>query len=97
MLKDVQEKCLILNIEKQQLNDDRHNHVKLRTKLELDIKDLEDGVKEDEVFKLQGIQELKLIEQAIIEKENELHNVLPEYQSKKAIEESCQARYKKNL
>ncbi|XP_065648082.1 structural maintenance of chromosomes protein 3 isoform X2 [Hydra vulgaris] len=92
MLKDVQEKSSVLSIEMKQLNDDRDNFMKLRTKLELDIKDLEDGVKEDETLKQQGIQELKLIEQTIIEKENELKNILPEFESKKSIEESFQAR-----
>lgn len=82
-----------MKLEKKQLDEERQEQLKQRTKLELNVKDLEDGVKEDAHLKTQGTKELEQLELVITENEEKLAQILPVYQEKKSSEEDCKARY----
>ena len=82
----------MLNIEKQQLYGERQEQIKQKTKLELVVSDLEDGVVEDENLKREGSEELKQLEATIRKEETELEKILPRYREKNSAEEDCQNR-----
>lgn len=91
-IKEITDKHSVLKLEKKQLDEERQEQLKQRTKLELNVKDLEDGVKEDAHLKTQGTKELEQLELVITENEEKLAQILPVYQEKKSSEEDCKAR-----
>ena len=56
------------------------------------MKDLEDGVKEDEKMKEQEREQLRILEETIQSHENDLSQITPEYNEKKTTEEECKLR-----
>lgn len=67
--------------------------MKQKAKLELDVRDFEDSVREEEDGKKAGGKELEKLEKKILEKEDELAEIAPQFQEKKAMEEEFQTRY----
>lgn len=50
------DRMIAASSERQQLDEECQDHIKQRTKLELDIKDLESNVREDSTLKVIGLQ-----------------------------------------
>lgn len=92
MMKGVQDKLELSKIDKDQLQEEKTSQSKSKGKLELQVKDLEDSVKEDEEVKKSGSKELAKLENKIKDKEEELAKIEPEFKDKKTAEEEFQAR-----
>lgn len=88
----MQDKYQNTDIEKQQLNKKKQKNLKRKTKLELEVKDLEESVKEEANAKAEGSKDLKKIEDTIRKKEHDLEKILPQFKEKKSAEEECQRR-----
>jgi len=92
LVKSVQDKIELSKIDKDQLQEEKQNQVKDKSKLELQVKDLEDSVKDEEEGKKNSKKELEKLESKIAEKEAELAEIEPEFKDKKTAEEEFQAR-----
>ncbi|KAJ7385638.1 Structural maintenance of chromosomes protein 3 [Desmophyllum pertusum] len=93
-LREVMDRMTDANSERQQLDEECQDHVKQRTKLELDIKDLERNVKEDSTLKVQHREQLVKLEETIQSKQEELDELLPNYNQLKTEENECTSRMK---
>jgi len=91
-IKEVNDQSSLLKDEKQQIDEERQQLMKQKTKLELDVKDLEEGIKDEDNLQREGAQDLKKIEDKIEKRENELNTILPLFKAKRSIEEDCQTR-----
>lgn len=93
-LREVMDRITAANSERRQLDEECQDHIKERTKLELDIKDLERTVREDSALKVQHQDQLQSLEQTICSKEEELGDLLPNYNRLKTEENECTSRMK---
>ncbi|XP_065071317.1 structural maintenance of chromosomes protein 3-like [Rhopilema esculentum] len=91
-IKELSDQKNMTEVDKQQVMDEKGDLIKTKTKLELDIRDLEEGVNEDINTRKKNSRDLKKLEELIRNKEAELEEILPEYSEKKATEEDCQSR-----
>ncbi|KAL9982920.1 hypothetical protein ACROYT_G005035 [Oculina patagonica] len=93
-LREVMDRMTAAKSERQQLDEECQDHIKQRTKLELDIKDLERNVREDSTLKIQNREQLVRLEETIQSKEEELSELLPTYNHLKTEENECSSRMK---
>lgn len=93
-LREVMDRITEATSERRQLDEECQDYIKERTKLELDIKDLERNVREDSSLKLQHQDQLENLEQTIQSKEEELGELLPNYNRLKTEENECSSRMK---
>ncbi|KXJ23506.1 structural maintenance of chromosomes protein 3 [Exaiptasia diaphana] len=91
-LKELIERESVMNTEKQQLEDECSDHIKRRTKLELDIKDLENSATDDDAMKQQYQVELQELQVTIDEQQRELDGLLPSFNQYKSEEAFCTKR-----
>lgn len=91
-VKEIQAKYEQVEMEKQQLNKEKQKNLKHKTRLELEVKDLEESVKEEANIKAEGAKELDKIQEKIRKKEEDLATILPKFKAKKQTEEECQRR-----
>ena len=82
-----------MNTEKHQLEEECSEYIKRRTKLELDIKDLEHSTSDDNAMKNQYQDELKALQVNIGHQQRELDGLLPAFNQYKSEEEFCTKRY----
>nr|QIC49990.1 structural maintenance of chromosomes protein 3 [Actinia equina] len=92
VLKELSERETIINTEKHQLEEECQEHFKQRTKLELDIKDLENIASDDATTKEQYKLELERLQVTIAQQQQELNNLLPSFNQYKTEEETCANR-----
>lgn len=92
-LREVMDRMIAANSERQQVDEEYQKQVKQSTKLELDIKDMERNVREDSAQKIQHREQLDGSEEIIQSKEEELSELLPNYIRFKT-EDECLARMK---
>lgn len=76
----------LLKLERRQLEEDRRDVSRSQAKLELNVKNLSDGLSVSEQARNNQQQELKSVKELIVKKEAELANVLPKYKEQKAKE-----------
>ena len=81
-----------LSSERDQLRDEDQELVKQRAKLEFDVKDLEEGMAEDQKKRELYQRELAQLEGDIRQKQSELNNIMPQYQQHKSQEERLGSR-----
>ena len=91
-IRDTLDKCSICKHEKQQLDEERQEFIKQKTKLELEVKDLEEGIKEDSNLKNTSKKQMEKLEAKIKAKEEALAKITPEYNNKKTEESQLTAR-----
>lgn len=91
-VKKLKEKVVSLSREKQLLDEEKREQIKIRTKLDLDIKDSEDAVTESRSSRGTHEAELRDIRNRIQEKESRLQALLPRYNQLKSTEEDCARR-----
>ncbi|CAG8580129.1 3318_t:CDS:10 [Paraglomus brasilianum] len=77
---ELQENIEFLKIEKEQLDDDKRDHIKVYAQIELEIKDLEETTSQNHKLKRKREAELRSVEADIQRKESELNEVLPNYE-----------------
>jgi structural maintenance of chromosome 3 (chondroitin sulfate proteoglycan 6) len=82
----------LLKIERRQLEEDRREALKVRAKIELDLKTLTDGQSASEQAKARHDRELKAVKRDIAQKEQELSTLLPEYIARKENEHATKLR-----
>ena len=85
-IKEAIDKCSICKLEKQQLDEERQEFIKQKTKLELEIKDLEDNIKDENKAKDKNRNDMEKLERKIRSKEEALAKITPEYNEKKGLE-----------
>ncbi|KAI8994869.1 RecF/RecN/SMC [Pilobolus umbonatus] len=78
-LRDVKQTIKLHDTEKNDLQDERENLMKLRAQLEVMIKDLEDSQMSEDEFKQTMTAQLNEIETEITTKQSELDRTLPQY------------------
>eukprot|EP00794_Sanderia_malayensis_P002478 gene2478-2853_t len=93
-MKELSDKKDMLEMEKQQAADEKTELIKTKTKFELDVRDLEEGVQDDAQIKKRNTRELKKLEETIEQKENELEQLLPQFNQLKADEEQYRTQLK---
>lgn len=93
-LKEKQASLQSLTSERQQLREEDQELIKRRAKLEFDVKDLEEGVDDDQKNKERCQKELTRLEDVVRKKQAELDGVLPQYQEIRDREESLNSRLK---
>ncbi|XP_032229709.1 structural maintenance of chromosomes protein 3 [Nematostella vectensis] len=91
-IRDLGEKENVLTSEKKQLEEECQENIKQRTKLELDIKDLETSASDDATTKESYREELERLQGTISQQQQELDNLLPSYNEYRAEEEQCTLR-----
>ena len=92
-IKEAVDKCSICKLEKQQLDEERQEFIQQKTKLELEIKDLQDAIKEDDNAKGKNKNEMEKLEAKVKSKEETLARITPEYNQKKASESEISTRF----
>ncbi|KAL5470715.1 hypothetical protein EMCRGX_G028721 [Ephydatia muelleri] len=92
--KDVTGNMHSMTSEREQLREEDQELVKQRAKLEFDVKDLEEGMTEDQKKREQYQKELAQLEGEIRQKQAELNNIMPQYQQHKNQEERLGSRLK---
>lgn len=92
--KDVTGNMQSLSTERDQLREEDQELVKQRAKLEFDVKDLEEGMAEDQKKREQYQRELVQLEGDIRQKQAELNSIMPQYQQHKNQEERLGSRLK---
>ena len=90
--KDVTGNMHSMTSEREQLREEDQELVKQRAKLEFDVKDLEEGMTEDQKKREQYQKELAQLEGEIRQKQAELNNIMPQYQQHKNQEERLGSR-----
>lgn len=88
-LKEAKKKVLSTKEERSVLMTEQQQLLREKTKLDLTIVDLNDEVQGDNKSKERADQELKNLKVTIAERENELDDVKPKYESMKRKEEDC--------
>ncbi|CAO3632342.1 unnamed protein product [Cunninghamella blakesleeana] len=78
--RDLKQSIQIKDMEKSELQDELDDLMKLRTQLELQIKDLEDSQLSENEYKKKMNDQLEQINNEIQQKENELNAIQPQYQ-----------------
>lgn len=92
--KDVTSNMHTTSSEREQLREEDQELVKQRAKLEFDVKDLEEGMAEDQKKREQYQRELAQLDGEIRQKQAELNNIMPQYQQHKNQEERLGSRLK---
>ena len=87
------DKCSICKLEKQQIDEGRQEFIQQKTKLELEIKDLQEAIKEDNNAKETDKKQMAKLEEKIKTKEEALSKITPEYNEKKTSEGDISARF----
>ena len=90
--KDVTSNMHTTSSEREQLREEDQELVKQRAKLEFDVKDLEEGMAEDQKKREQYQRELAQLDGEIRQKQAELNNIMPQYQQHKNQEERLGSR-----
>ena len=85
-IKQLNRQMDLLKLERRQLEEDRREIAKSRAKVELNVKNLTDGLSATEQAHARYQQELKAVKQEIATKEAELAKILPDYAKRKANE-----------
>ena len=85
-IKQLNRQMDLLKLERRQLEEDRRETAKARAKVELNVKNLTDGLSATEQARTRHQQELKAVKQEITSKESELAKILPDYTKRKANE-----------
>jgi structural maintenance of chromosome 3 (chondroitin sulfate proteoglycan 6) len=85
-IKQLQRDMDLLNLERRQMDEERRDTAKKQAKIELEVKNLTDGLSASEQARNQHQQELKAVKEDIADKEAELAKILPEYNSRKSKE-----------
>lgn len=85
-IKQLQRDMDLLNLERRQMDEERRDMAKKQAKVELEVKNLTDGLSASEQAKNQHQQELKAVKADIANKEAELAKILPEYNKRKSKE-----------
>jgi len=93
-IKEAVDKCSICKLEKQQLDEERQEFIQQKTKLELEIKDLQEAIKEDNNAKETDKKQMSKLEEKIKTKEEALSKITPDYNEKKSSEGDISARLK---
>lgn len=91
-LREVLDRLNDANSEKKSIDEECQKQITEKTKLELAVKDLDRTVKDDRTLKTQHWDQLATLEQAIQTKEEELGELLPNYQRMKTEENECSSR-----
>jgi len=76
----------LLKLERRQLDEERRDTAKKQAKVELEVKNLNDGLSATEQARNRHQTELRAVKQEIADKESELNGILPEYTKRKAKE-----------
>lgn len=76
----------LLKLERRQLEEDRRDTSRTQAKLELNVKNLSDGLSASEQARNQQQKELESVRAEITSKEEELAKILPEYTKRRAKE-----------
>lgn len=92
-IKEAVDKCSICKLEKQQLDEERQEFIQQKTKLELEIKDLQEAIKEDNNAKETDKKQMSKLEEKIKTKEEALSKITPDYNEKKSSEGDISARF----
>ena len=85
-IKQLQRDMDLLNLERRQMDEERRDMAKKQAKVELEVKNLTDGLSASEQARNQHQQELKAVKADIANKEVELAKILPEYNKRKSKE-----------
>jgi structural maintenance of chromosome 3 (chondroitin sulfate proteoglycan 6) len=85
-IKQLQREMDLLNLERRQMDEERRDTAKKQAKVELEVKNLTDGLSASEQARHQHQQELKAVKEDIANKEAELAKILPEYNKRKSRE-----------
>lgn len=85
-IKQLQRDMDLLNLERRQMDEERRDTAKKQAKVELEVKNLTDGLSASENARNRHHQELKAVKEDIANKEAELANILPEYNKRKSRE-----------
>lgn len=85
-IKQLQRDMDLLNLERRQMDEERRDMAKKQAKVELEVKNLTDGLSASEQARNQHQQELKAVKADIANKEAELAKILPEYNKRKSKE-----------
>lgn len=88
-LREVKTKLQTYKDEKETLQHEHSSFLKEKTRLELHIRDLKDEVEGDASSKQRAEKELATLKDKILEKQNELNQIKPEYEEMKRLEEEC--------
>ncbi|KAL9099203.1 MAG: hypothetical protein Q9163_005268, partial [Psora crenata] len=89
-ISELKQQMEFMKVDKRQLEDERKEATKSRAKLELDVKNLKDGQLTAQQAKAQYETELRTLQTSIQEHEDELREILPEYNDK--LEEEAIAK-----
>ncbi len=85
-IKSLRQELELLKVDKRELEDERKEKAKARAKLELEVKGLSDGQSAAQQAKQQYEQELQSVEALIHAREDELSQLMPEYDAKREQE-----------
>ncbi|KAJ6788209.1 hypothetical protein PWT90_02174 [Aphanocladium album] len=83
----LQRQIELLQIDRNQLEEDRRDSAKSLAKIELKVKNLKEGQSAHEQARVQHASELQAVQSDIANKENELGLLLPKYNQKKQAED----------
>ncbi len=85
-IKSLRQELELLKVDKRELEDERKEKAKARAKIELDVKGLSDGQSAAQQTKQRYEQELQSVEALIQAREDELSQLMPEYDAKREQE-----------
>lgn len=80
---EVKRQMELLKVDKRQLEDEKRDHARLRAKAELDVKALREGQSQAQQSQVQHDRELQEVQEMIEQREVELNQIRPEFQSLK--------------
>ena len=83
---ELKQQVEFLKVDKKQLDDERRETARNKAKVELEVKSLTDGQSAAQQAKLQQASDLKSLNESIMERENELTKIIPEYKNKQQQE-----------
>ncbi|KAH0544876.1 hypothetical protein FGG08_000956 [Glutinoglossum americanum] len=88
----IKQQIEFLKVDKKQLEEERRDKARARAKVELDVKSLTDGQSHTQQTRSRYEKDLKEVQGAIRQREAELEELLPEYNTKKNRELSVKAQ-----
>ncbi|MCJ1476619.1 Structural maintenance of chromosomes protein 3 [Lambiella insularis] len=90
-IKKLKQQIEFLNVDKKQLETERKDTARTKAKIELDLKELSDGLSAAQDAKAQHKQELSALQNSINQHEEELSQLIPEFQAKQEEEISLKS------
>lgn len=85
-IRNLKQQVEFLNVDKKQLETERKDTARLKAKIELDLKELSDGLSAAQQTKALHEEELRALQSSIHQHEEDLAEVIPEFQAKQENE-----------